>query len=102
MGQKELSIIVTSYKKTALLRLCLACLKKSVQGIDHEIIVADSETEEKSYDLMREEFNDVKFIPNSRNVGFGALVNQGLVAAKGKFIFIINADIIIKMTRFKG
>ncbi len=96
MDQKEISVIVTSYKKTALLRLCLSYLKKSIQKINYEIIVADSETEEKTCDLMREEFSDVKFIPNIKNIGFGSLVNQGITVAKGKFIFIINADIIIK------
>jgi len=96
MPKKELSIIITSYKKTALLELCLSYLKKNTKKIDCEIIVVDSETGEKTYDLMREKFGGVKFIPNVNNVGFGALVNQGLAIAEGEYFFIINADIIIK------
>lgn len=92
----KLSIIVTSYKNPELLRLCLESIKKNVKDLKYEIIVADSSTEEKTYDLFRESFDDVVFIPNLENKGFGGLVNQGLEAAKGDFLFIINADIIIK------
>jgi len=92
----ELSVVVTCYKNPALLRLCLNSIKGSLLGFNSEIIVADSETGEETYDLMREEFSFVHFIPNKKNVGFLALVNQGIKIAKGKYIFIINGDIIVK------
>ncbi|MEA1926328.1 MAG: glycosyltransferase family 2 protein [Patescibacteria group bacterium] len=92
----ELSILITSYKNSALLKLCIKSIQRSVKGIGYEIIVADSATEEDSYDVMRECFFDIKFLPNQTNVGFGKLVNSMLKIAKGKFYFIINADIIIK------
>lgn len=92
----ELSIIITSFKNPPLLELCLNSLKESVQGIDYEIIVADTCTQQDTIDLMRESFPDIKFFANKRNTGFGYLVNQGLAAAQGNFLFVINADIIIK------
>ncbi len=92
----ELSILITSYKNSALLKLCIKSIQRSVKGINYEIIVADSATQEDSYDIMRECFSDIKFLPNTANVGFGKLVNSMLKVAKGKFYFIINADIIIK------
>ncbi len=52
----QLSIIITSYKNPNLLRLCINSLKKNVKDIDYEIVVCDGDTEEKTYDLMREEF----------------------------------------------
>ncbi len=94
--EKDLSIIVTSYKKSSLLKLCLQSLKNNIREVSYEIIVVDSETEEPTYDLMRENFSDVKFVPNKKNVGFLSLVNQGLDVAEGKFFFIINSDIIVK------
>jgi N-acetylglucosaminyl-diphospho-decaprenol L-rhamnosyltransferase len=96
VNDPKLSIIVTSYKNPELLRLCLESIRKNIKDFKYEIIVADSATEEKTYDLFRESFDDVIFIPNIENKGFGGLVNQGLEMAKGDFLFIINADIIIK------
>ena len=97
MENKELSIIITSYKKPELLELCINSVKNSVQSdLDYEIIVADSVTEESTFDLMRDKFPEVIFLGNKENQGFGRLVNQGLIKARGEYLFIINHDIIVK------
>jgi len=60
MESKELSIIITAYKKAELLELCINSIKENIGSeIDYEIIVADSETEESTSDLMREKFPKV-------------------------------------------
>ncbi len=92
----ELSILICSYKNPRLLELCVNSIRKNVLGIKYEIIVADNETQEETYDLMREKFPKIPFIPNQKNLGFGSMVRQCLKVAKGKFYFIINGDIIIK------
>ena len=97
MHKKELSIIITAYKKAELLELCIDSIQKNIgQEIDYEIIVVDSQTEESTVDLMRDKFSGLKFFDNKENQGFGRLVNQGLKYATGKYLFIINHDIIIK------
>lgn len=93
---RKLSIIVTSFRNPGLLELCINSLQQNIGSIEYEIIVADGQTEEETYDLMREKFSQIKFIPNRKNVGFPKLVNQGIKAACGKIAFIINSDIIIK------
>lgn len=97
----QLSIIITSYKNPNLLRLCINSLKENIKDVDYEIVVCDGDTEERTYDLMREEFSKIKFIPSSQNGGFAFLVNQGLETAEGDYFFIINADIIIKNNSVK-
>ena len=93
---KQLSIIITSYKNPSLLRLCLESLKKNVLNNDYEILVIDSATEEDTEMMMREEFGGVRFFPHRKNVGFAYLVNKGLNEAKGDYLFIMNADIIVE------
>jgi len=95
-GNPELSIIITSYKNPAVLRLCLESLKKNVLCENFEILVLDSATEESTEILMREEFSGISFFPHSKNVGFAKLVNQGLKNAKGDFMLVLNADIVIE------
>ncbi len=97
MKNKELSIIITAYKKAELLELCIDSIKKNIGNeIDYEIIVADSETEESTSDLMKDKFADVIFLSNKENQGFGRLVNQGIEESQGEYLFVINHDIIIK------
>jgi GT2 family glycosyltransferase len=92
----ELSIVITSYRNPALLEMCINSLLKNVKEPVIEIIVSDSATQEDTYDLMREKFPKIKFIPNWNNTGFGILVNQGVAQAEGELVFIINGDIIVK------
>jgi len=92
----ELSIIITSYKNSELLKVCIDSIKKNCTGTDYEIIVADSETEEKTEMLMRESYPETTFIPFQENMGFQALVKAAYEKSKGEYILILNGDIIVK------
>ena len=92
----ELSIIVTNYDNPELLRLCLNSIKKCVTGITYELIVAESETKEETEMMMREDFPDVKFFSDKKNIGFRALVERGFKASVGDYILILNGDIIVE------
>lgn len=90
-----LSIIVTHYKTPELLYLCLKSIQDTVRKIGYEIIVVDSEAQEKTKDLLEEKYPDVKLIAFKKNLGYSKIVNNALKKAKGKYILIINADIIV-------
>lgn len=97
MESKELTIAVNGYRNPELLRLCLDSLFKEMRGsgIDYEVIVADSATEESTEMLMRENFPQVRFYPFAENVGFRTMVNKSLEEANGRYIFLINSDIVL-------
>ena len=60
----ELSIIITSFRNPELLKVCLDSIKKNCSLENYEIIVADSETQEKTEMMMREEYPEIKFFPS--------------------------------------
>lgn len=91
----ELSIIVTSYRNPELLKVCLNSIKKYVDGLDFEIIVADSDTQDETVMMMREEFPEIHFFPFKENVGFQALVRKGFENSQGKYVLMLNGDIIV-------
>ncbi|HOW60240.1 MAG TPA: glycosyltransferase family 2 protein [Candidatus Moranbacteria bacterium] len=91
----ELSIIVTNYGNPELLRLCLDSIKKCVTGVTYELIVAESETKENTEMMMREDFPDVKFFPDKKNIGFMACVKKGIEYSSGEYILILNGDIVV-------
>jgi len=95
-NKPELSIVVTSYKNPAVLRLCLESLKKNVLCENFEILVLDSATEEDTEIMMRELFPKIKFFAHFQNLGFAKLVNEGIKNAKGDYVLILNADIIVE------
>jgi len=92
----ELSIIITKYKNPEMLRVCIDSIKKNISLYDYEIIVADSETEEETEMMMREDYPEIKYIPSKENIGFEGTVKNGYGKSKGKYILILNHDIIAK------
>ncbi len=92
----KLSIVITSYHNPELLRVCLDSIKKNVSLEELEIIVVESEAQEETELLMREDYPGIKFFPYRRNVGFQELVRKGIELGQGEFFLIINGDIIVK------
>lgn len=90
----KLTIAVNSYKNPELLRLCLESVFRYTAGIDTEVIVADSETEESTR-LVIADFPTVRFFAHDRNVGFVVLLNRCLKEARGEYLFLINHDIML-------
>lgn len=91
----ELSIVITSYKNRELLKVCMDSVKKCATDVEHELIVADGETDEESEMMMREDYSDVKFFGFKENVGFQALVKKGIENSAGKYVLLLNGDIIV-------
>lgn len=93
----KLSIIVNHYRTPEVLRNCLNSVKEDLTeaDFDWELIVTDSATIEKTTEMMASEFPDVRFIPAEENIGFGKSINIALKEARGAYLFIINADIVI-------
>jgi GT2 family glycosyltransferase len=91
----ELSIVVTSYRNPQLLKVCLDSIIECARGLEYELMVADSCTEEETEMMMREDYPEVKFFPFVENVGFQALVKKGIEAATGKYVLMLNGDIIV-------
>lgn len=89
-----LSIIINHYRSPEVLKLCLKYIKQNApEGA--EFIVTDSETMEKTELMMRCDFPEITFLPESKNIGFAKSVNKGLAEANGDYFLIINADVII-------
>lgn len=96
MDKPELSIIVTSYRNPELLKLCLDSIKNNVKDIEYELIVSDSATEEDTELMMRDRFPNDKFFSFEKNVGFQQVVKKGIEESVGKYLLILNGDILVK------
>ena len=91
-----LSIIITNYKAPNLLKICLQSIKEAAVNLAPEIIVVDSEAEAETEEMIEQEFSEVKYYPFNKNVGYARVVNQGLKKANGKYLLILNADIVLE------
>ncbi len=56
------------------------------------MIVVDNASTDGSPDLVATEFPGVRLIRNTENVGFARANNQGLRAAQGRYLLLLNSD----------
>ena len=92
-----LSVIVTNYKTSDLLKLCLESIVKAGAGLECEVMIVDSEAEDETREMIKESFpsQNFKWVLFEKNVGYAKLVNAGLSAVHGEFVLILNADMIL-------
>jgi len=91
-----LSIIVVSYNTKALLEKCLASIKAGASGKSFETIVVDNASKDESAKMVSMKFPKAKLVANSSNKGFGAANNQAIAIASGKYLALVNSDVVLK------
>lgn len=87
----KISVVIPNYQGEKFLAGCLDSLLKQSRLAD-EIIVADDVSKDKSVELIRQNYPQVKLIVRERNGGFAACANTGLDAATGDIICLFNND----------
>jgi GT2 family glycosyltransferase len=92
---RDLSIIIVHHKTPELLKLCLKSVKETIIGIDYEVIVIDSTISSQARDLIKEKYPKIRYLPFKENLGYSRGVNIGLKNANGRFILILNPDVIL-------
>ena len=89
-----LSIITINYnglKDTCELIESLPLEDKSI-----EVIVVDNASAQDEATIIKERFPQVKIIRSKKNLGFAGGNNLGIKAAKGKYLFFLNNDTLLK------
>jgi hypothetical protein len=88
-----LSVIVVNWNVRDLLQRAITSVYTSwgeQSGL--EIIVVDNASRDDSVAMLHADFPDVQVIANTENRGFTGGNNQGLAAATGNFLLLLNPD----------
>lgn len=95
MRKKPLvSIIIVNYNGSKYIGDCLSSIRKSLYR-QYEIIVVDQASTDGSADLVCNKFPEVLLVRN-RNTGYAGGNNLGAENAKGKYLFLLNADTVME------
>ncbi len=96
-----LSVVIVNWNTSEDLKTCLTSLTDRSGILNFEIIVVDNASEDDSVQMVQSKFPEVSIIINKVNLGFAAAVNQGINKAFGRYILILNADIIANFDSLK-
>ncbi len=88
----DLSIIIVSFNTKERLRENLKSIFSSEVNFSYEVFVVDNNSNDRSAEMVANEFKNVKLISNKENKGFSFANNQAIKEAQGDFILLLNPD----------
>lgn len=88
----DVSVVVVNWNTKDLLRACLASLAAQRTSVDLEVIVVDNGSNDGSAELVRNEHTSARLIANLENRGYSTANNQGVRAATGRYVLLLNSD----------
>jgi GT2 family glycosyltransferase len=97
-GEPRASVVVVSFDSLVYTRLCLETVLWNAEPSELELIVVDNASADGSREYLAElaaRDARVKLILNEENMGFPAACNQGLAAARGDLLVLLNSDTIV-------
>lgn len=90
------SAIVVSWNTRRMTLDCLRSIEADCAGLAHEIIVVDNASTDGSPEAIAAALPGATVIRNGRNAGFARANNQGIAAARGAYLALINSDVIVR------
>jgi len=91
----EVSVIIVSWNSRQMLLDCINSLRGQLMAGASEIIVVDNASSDGTADAVRQSFPDVKLIESATNLGFARGNNAGLELSRGKYVCLINPDVVV-------
>ena len=89
------SFIIPAYNSKKIVHLALDSIRNiKFNKKDYEVIVVDNGSIDGSGDFIKKKWPWVRIVKLSKNLGFAGGVNRGVRISKGKYIAILNDDLI--------
>jgi GT2 family glycosyltransferase/SAM-dependent methyltransferase/thioredoxin-like negative regulator of GroEL len=96
-GRPLVSLIILAFNALKFTKECIESIFKHTR-YPYEIIFVDNASSDGSTEYLEDlanRFSHVKLIKNKKNRGFSGGNNQGVAAASGKYIMLLNNDIVV-------
>ena len=92
------SVVVLTHDNLAFSRMCLASVLENTEYPNYELIVVDNASTDGTVEELKRlsgSIANIKVILNDHNAGFGPGNNQGLAAATGEILVLLNNDTVV-------
>jgi GT2 family glycosyltransferase len=87
-------VVIPTWRGREMLERCLRALAADPSA--HRTIVVDNASRDRTAELVRHAFPDVRLVELPENAGFGHAVNVGVRAGDGEAIVLVNNDVIVE------
>lgn len=90
-SQPQISVVIPVYNAPEDLKRCVESLERTARGL-YELILVDNASGLPTRRYIAGLRGAVK-LRNTKNLGFAKAVNQGLKAASGRYLAVVNSDV---------
>jgi len=94
----DLSVVIPAYNEAAILPVTLDCLGRFLraQPFAAEVIIVDDGSKDGISALIAQwqhSFDAIRLLRNPVNLGKGASIRRGVLASRGQYVFVTDADL---------
>ena len=97
----KLTVIIVNYNVKYYLEQCLTSVRRSIEGIDGEVVVVDNHSRDGSVEYLKERFPDVRFIESNHNLGFARANNLAIRQSGAEYVLLLNPDTLVGEHTFR-
>jgi len=91
----RLSIVIVHYNTPEDLGRCLESIRTQAPSCDHEVVVVDNASTAPGLDELQAAYQDVRWVRNTENLGYGKACNQGMALVPADYHLVLNPDIVV-------
>lgn len=91
----DLSVVIVTYNPGEVALACLDALYGMEPPPHLDVIVVDNASSDSTVEHLAQNYPDVLVVTNSENRGFAAASNQGVALASGRYVLLLNPDVIV-------
>jgi len=91
-GSPIISVVVPLYNYSSFIEDCILSIKNQTY-INWELIIVDDASTDSSLEIAKKyESDNIKIVSFKKNRGYSVAKNEGIIASKGSWIVILDAD----------
>lgn len=96
----DVSIIIVNYNTCKVTQDCIDSIFEYTKNINFEVILVDNNSKDQSKSIFSKD-QRITYLYQDNNWGFGKANNIGLEHSKGKYIFLLNSDTLLRSNAIK-
>ncbi len=97
MSNKDITVVITSFKSSQIIKNCLNSINR-----DYKVILVENSGDLDFKRKIEQEFTNVECILTGENLGYGKANNIGLKKVTSKYALILNPDAILQSDTIKN